>query len=161
MSEPNKDATPSPADVLAKDQERLNALRAAFPDDPAFVLEQYSAGASVIEAQAAQAPILAEKLAASEKALKAAEKKAVAKPESKAVGVTPVGQGAPVPGVIGFEARVKELVAEGNTPDQAVSLAVREDPDRHMEFVRSHNAGRLVAHQLDMLEAVRADRGEG
>ncbi|MGA1979470.1 MAG: S49 family peptidase [Sedimentisphaerales bacterium] len=41
-----------------EDKVRLSALRAAFPDEPAFVLEQFEKGATVEQAKAAYADIL-------------------------------------------------------------------------------------------------------
>ena len=49
-------------EAVTKDRERLTALRVAFPDDPDFAMDQFEKGASVIEAKAGFADVLAERL---------------------------------------------------------------------------------------------------
>lgn len=158
MSEPQKEPTPSAETVRAQDQERLRSLQAAFPGDPGFVLEQYTAGATVVEAKAARLDVIEAQLADERKAREAAEKKAAAKPEPKPIGVSPVRQGGGAGAHVNdprtaFLARVKELQAEGHSPNRAVSIAVGEDPERHMAFVESApaNGSRSARQALDRI----------
>ncbi len=48
-------------DVRAEERQRLTGLKAAFPDEPAFAMEQYEKGATLVEAKAAFSDVLAER----------------------------------------------------------------------------------------------------
>ncbi len=50
------------AEAVAAEQKRLAELKAAFPGDPAFALEQFAAGHDVTQAKAAYCDVLAERL---------------------------------------------------------------------------------------------------
>lgn len=56
------------ADAVAAERQRLADLRAAFPKDPEFAMQQFEAGASVTEAKAAYVDILQARIDAREKA---------------------------------------------------------------------------------------------
>ena len=53
--------------VKAAERDRLEELRAAFPKDPDFAMEQFAAGASLTEAKAAYSDVLQGRLDAAEK----------------------------------------------------------------------------------------------
>jgi len=80
-------------DARKAEKENLAALKAAFPEDLAFAVEQYEAGATVQEAQAAYAGVLAGKLKASkeENAELAGKLKEAATAPADASGVEPIG----------------------------------------------------------------------
>lgn len=64
----------------ADERARMAEIKAAFPNDPAFALEQIEAGSSVVEAKAAYADVLNERLEA-EKTAHAATKTEASKPK--------------------------------------------------------------------------------
>lgn len=72
-------------------KERLEALTAAFPDDPQFVLEQFKASASVEQAKAAYCDILAERLTKAEEKIEELQEKI--KAEASASPIISAGEG--------------------------------------------------------------------
>lgn len=72
------------------ERKRLGELRAAFPGEEKFVMEQYEAGASVLQAEAAFSKVLRTRLAAKETELAAAK---TAKPAATRTGAEPLAAG--------------------------------------------------------------------
>ena len=163
MTETRQEPAPSPEDMRAQDRQRLADLKSAFPDDLAFAVAQWEAGHNLTEAKASYSDVLSQRLAESEKAREAAEKKAATPAEPKPVGVAALRSGPSMPAPASdFLARVKELEREGHAPDRALSLAVGEDPERHIAFLASapRNRGAMARFQLAMVAEGEGVRGE-
>jgi len=130
------------ANATKAEKERLAALKAEFPEDLAFAIEQYEAGATVQEAKASYAGVLREKLKASEKEkTELAEKLKVATtPLQGASGAEPVGFGESTEGETDF---VKAAIAlsqeKGITKTAAMRQLAKENPEMHLAWKASLN----------------------
>ncbi len=117
-------------EAVTEDRERLAALQAEFDDDLEFAVEQFTKGASLIEAKAAYSDVLKERLAES--------KKNQPKPEQKKVGAKAIehsegGEQNADDFLTQAHAMAKEL---GIKNSEAIERLKKEDPDL---FARSQN----------------------
>jgi signal peptide peptidase SppA len=137
------------AEAALAERQRLVELKAAFSDDPAFAMEQFEKGASLIEAKAAYAEVLKVKLAAEKKAIadfgKAAE--GVMKYDAKTRTWTPVVAASGAQPVEFHEAAQGggDFVALAKTKAEkekvslkvAMSRLVREQPEAHAKWLEN------------------------
>jgi signal peptide peptidase SppA len=127
------------------ERKRCADIRAAFPKDPAFALEQIERGASIAEAKGAYADVLQAKLDVQSKELEEA-KKAPAK-AAVPVGAPPVAaEGDPsqaAPGK-GYLERAKEIAeAKGISMRQAFSQVSKEEPALYAAYLAEVGAGHI------------------
>lgn len=123
------------ADAAIAERARLHDLQAAFPNDPAFAVEQFQAGVGVETAKAAYCDVLAAKVAASEEKavslqtqIDAAEKKT-----GKIDGAPPVtGSGEGGAGEGDFMATARAHAREQKiSVSAAVRQLAKENPQLH------------------------------
>lgn len=139
--------TPKPDAALeqarADERKRVAEIKAAFPGDPAFALEQIEAGSSLVEAKGAYADVLQERLAA-EKLAHASTKTAAERPKPapraprEAADPVPFAasadaSGVPTPGFIELaKAKAKE---DGIKLREAMAAIAREQPDVYASYL--------------------------
>lgn len=142
------------AEALREERERADAIRGAFAEDPGFAAEQIAKGASLLEAKAAHAEVLRERMAeqqaAHAKELEAA--RASSGQLSPRRGPAPIATGTSNlgPRVEGesFVDRAKALAAaEGTSVTAALSKLAREQPELYREFKRASYAQRRTIKQ--------------
>jgi signal peptide peptidase SppA len=155
----------------AAEAKRIADIKAAFADDAVYALDAIASGKTLLEAQAAYAVVLKDKLAAQAAAHAEAIKAAAAQP---AAGKTAV---APPPGTVAvgtkrepspvaaaasagdaqaqfdaaFEANLKK---QGNRPGaraRAMHETIAKHPDLHREVIAAANADRLDPDELAKL----------
>lgn len=131
----------------AEDRARLTELKGAFPEDKDFAFEQYEAGATVEEAKAAYADVLAERLE-EERAAKA-EVLTQLEQEKAKKKTLPAGPeaGKPVPfgGTPEAEKPAQDFVSQarayakehGCKVREAMSAIAAQDPQGHFEWKES------------------------
>ena len=133
-------------EVATEGQARLDALRAAFPDNPDYMLEQFSAGATVEQAKAAYTDVLRTQLAELESLrdeqkakIERLEKQIEGLKASQSSGATPVRYGASGDGgPPDFLAAAKQLAKEeGISNRDAMRRLAHEDPEGHRAWVRA------------------------
>jgi ClpP class serine protease len=105
----------------ADDKKRLKDLKTAFPDDLAFAVEQFEAGASLMEAKAAYADVLQEKL-------KSRDNK----------GAAPLASGDSADSGENFIAIGKQIARDEKIPlGLAYKKLARERPELHRAYKQS------------------------
>ncbi len=117
-------------EAVTKDRERLVAMQKEFDDDLEFAVEQFTKGASLIEAKAAYSDVLKERLAES--------KKNQVKPEQKKVGAKAIehSEGGDE-GADDFLTQALAMAKElGIKKSEAIRRLKKEDPDL---FARSQD----------------------
>jgi hypothetical protein len=136
------------AEAAAEDRKRLTELKAAFPDEAEFVLEQHELGHTVLEAKAAYADILAARVKEQDETISAKDKElAEFKAKGPATGVEPLSEDAPGDKSAAFdgdpiEAWTKALqakIAAGMDNKRAASALVREQPELHAAYLEAYN----------------------
>ena len=138
MSDESKEAqaaaNQAAGDATAKERQRMTDLMAAFPGEEAFVIAQFNAGHTVIEAKAEFCAVLQTRLA---------EAKAQTPPPAKAPvvsgGAAPVANsGTAAPAAPGnFLAEAKAYAKEHRVSmTEAMKAVYRENPDNHAAFLR-------------------------
>lgn len=121
------------AELQAADRKRLSELRAEFPDDPAFALEQYESGHNVIEAKADYCDVLKKRLES-----------------KKAEGGAPPLTGSEEGGenTIDFNKAAKELAkAEGIKLGEAYKRIAREQPEVYYDYVEKIPPVNIIAER--------------
>ena len=111
--------------AVTEDRERLAALQDKYPDDLKFAVDQHIKGATMIEARAAYADVLEERLAESERTQKKTE------PKKKAAGAPPLehSEGGEE-NTDGFRVQAKALAKEQKIPmSEAIAELRKQDPD--------------------------------
>lgn len=153
------------AQTREAEKARVATIRAAFPKDPMFAMDQIAAGATLDQAKAAYADVLEAKLAESEKGREAAEKKAAAPkpPAPPAKGGHPiVSEGEPGSQATepeGFLSRSEKLAVErGWTKTQAMSHLARTEPALYEKYLEDTGAGAIVAKRREMDQKTGARR---
>jgi signal peptide peptidase SppA len=138
MSEESKEKTVAVdvaqirSETAAAERQRLAALKAAFPDDPAFALDQFESGADVTEAKAAYCDVLAQRLQA-RKSEKPAEKPTEESDEYRHGGYADGGRGTVSPQ--GFLAAVRSYTWQHKCTRVAAIKAVKdEQPELYDAF---------------------------
>lgn len=129
------------AQAVEAERQRVSTIKASYPDDQDFALEQIEAGASVSEAAIAYVPYLQEKtkreraeLAEKAKADHAAA--ASAKTEAPRQTTKPVPYGEATSAPMGFIETARAYAKEhGTTMRQAMSHVSREQPELHAAFI--------------------------
>lgn len=128
--------------ALTEERKRASDLRAAFPDDADFASEQIASGASVLEAKAAYADVLQEKVKAQgEELAKAKSEKPKEAPKSeKPKGAKPMpmqgGASSSDSGEGDFMTRARELKKEeGIGIREAMSRISKQDPDCYEAYL--------------------------
>ena len=109
-------------EAVTEDRKRLSAMQAEFDGDLEFAVEQFSKGATLIEAKAAYADVLKGRLVEANKE----------KPEpKKATGAEPIGHSEGGPEAVGdFLTQAKALAKEkGIKLSQAIRDLKRQDPE--------------------------------
>ena len=135
------------AQAVKGDQARLKELQAAFPNEPAFVLEQFAAGADVTAAKAAYADVLQGKLEAveAEKAqlqavVDAGKADAAGKKKPAVIGAEPVtnsdegGDSGDSGGDFMAVSRERAKTDKISMTD-AMKAVAKENPDLHDRYV--------------------------
>lgn len=114
-------ATAASSKATEDSRKRLTDLKAAFPDDLAFAVEQFEAGASLLEAKAAYSDVLKKKLAAKTNA-----------------GPEPIQSGDSASGGESFVALGKKLAKEEGIPlGAAYKKLARQRPELHKAYKAS------------------------
>ena len=122
--------------------QRLEEFRAAFPNDPEFVLEHVTAGTELSEARRLHAEAAAAAHAATIEELRAeleAARKQTHPPVSR--GGSGGGSNTPAPS---FLDRVATLQAAGLKRADAIRNVALNHPDLHLEYLQSVNPGAPV-----------------
>ena len=120
------------AEAKAESVDQLKELKAAFPDDLAFAVEQYEAGASVIEAKAAFSDVLAERLAEANKKTEAAESKA----EETVVEGTDAIDNTETPEATDFRTAAAEMAKdEGISKTEAMRRIAKTQPELYAKHI--------------------------
>lgn len=131
----------------AAEKQRVADIRAAFPKDPAFAMDQIAAGASLSDAKAAYADVLQAKLDASEKQLSEAKAKPAAAPAARK-GADPLSTedtGNAAGGKVDFLSRAREMAVEkGWTVRQSLSYLARTEPSLYADFMNAAGAGAIL-----------------
>jgi len=114
--------------IQLEERKRLSELKAAFPKDLEFAIEQFEAGASIIEAKAAYVPVLQKKIDEKEKE----------KEESSGTDPLQSGDSANAGGGENFVALGKKMAKEEKIPlGQAYKKLAREKPELHAAYKKS------------------------
>lgn len=114
------------SEALTKEKTRAAEIAKAFPDDPAFALSQIQSGIGLLEAKAAYADILSDRMKKMQ-AEKAAESKAVE--PAKPAGAAPVQFGEPAVGEKNFQQMVHDVQAEHKCSwSEAARIVNRDNP---------------------------------
>jgi len=131
----------------AEERKRTESIRAAFSDDPAFAMDQITAGSSLIEAKAAYADKLIEdrkaereqhkaQLAEKEEALAQAKASAELSRSNPPIAAANANSALVAGGGGGFVAQAKVMAREqGCSLRAAMSAISKTQPDLHAEFV--------------------------
>lgn len=120
-------------EAVSEEKTRLAELKAAFPDDLAFAVEQHEKGASLTEAKAAYAEVLKVKLATEKKANAEFAEKAKA-----GQGAQPVEFNESAEGGEDFMAVAKTRAKEEKIPiREALRKVAQERPDLYISFVEA------------------------
>lgn len=146
MAEPTTPPAPTADEIRAAERKRAADIKAAFPGDPAFALEQIEKGSTVAEAKAAFADVLQAKLAEKEKELTEAKKAQAAAPKSTPRLPVTVPGGAPAPATAGvgqWHELVKAAQARGLSRSAAVREVATQNPEVHAAYVAEANGGKL------------------
>jgi hypothetical protein len=133
-------ATAAAEEAKRNERQRMGDLKAAFPEDESFALEQFMAGASVAEAKAAYCSVLQGKLTAAAGKITELEKKAVTPaPAPAATGAAPVASEAPGAATAesgDFLAQAKQKARDEKiTMTAAMQQLARENPDLHATWL--------------------------
>lgn len=105
----------------ADNKKRLKDLKAAFPDDLAFAVEQFEAGVTLIEAKAAYADILTARLKA-----------------KAGAGADPIASGDSAASGENFLTLGKQMAKEENIPlGLAYKKLARQRPELHKAYKQS------------------------
>lgn len=116
------------------EQKRMSDLKAAFPDDPSFAMEQFAKGASLQDAKAAYCDVLAERI----KTIKPADKTAITQP----IGAPPIENSNQRPATGGdtrdFIAEARARAVERKiTVTEAMRELVSLNPEMHRKWLES------------------------
>lgn len=117
-------------EAVALDRERLSVLQAEFDPDLEFAVEQFTKGATLIEAKAAYSDVLKERLADA--------KRTQLKPDTKKVGAKPIGHSeGGEQGADDFLTQARAMAKDlGIKASEAIKKLKKDDPDL---FARSQN----------------------
>ncbi len=127
--------TEAGTEAVAKDRNRLAEMMTEFVDDLEFATEQHASGATLIEAKAAYADVLKDRLATMEK------NQANSSPTKPAVGAKPVvhSEGGEI-NASGFLEQARAMAKEeGIKTSEAIKKLKRQDPEL---FARTQNPDR-------------------
>jgi len=125
------------------ERRRLSELRTAFADDPAFAMQAFEKGQTVVEAKADYCDALREQLAAAVKErddLTARLEKKEEKTQSQADGKPPVATDSSDTAATGddFLCRARELAkTEGISVTLAMRKLARQQPELHQAYVKA------------------------
>lgn len=125
-------------EAQAAEIKRINDIKAAIPDDPAFAMEQYTKGASAVEAKAAYADKLKEKneVLKKENADLQANKN-TQKPEGTEPLATTDDGGTPTAGNVDFMATAKQYAKDNKcSMKEAIKSCRQENPASYMAFLK-------------------------
>lgn len=154
--EKKKLAADAKAEGAKAESDRMAELHAAFPNDLPFAVAQFQAGASLIEAKAAYADVLAERNAKLTEDLKEAKKMP---PGRVASGCATLGNGGGKPEnandygdpVALVAERIQSLMARGTSRQDAMRTVFKADRELHEAYMRATNAhkGADVSAMID------------
>ena len=123
-------------EAQAAEVQRLNDIKAAIPDDPAFAMEQFAKGATAVEAKAAYTDKLREKNTALQKENEQLQQTKIAKmPEGAAPVETNENAGNASAASSDFMAEVKAYAKENKcSMKQAIKVVRCENPEKYENF---------------------------